>query len=297
MVLLSLIASAVFGIHSHAYVDDELNKLIDDQIEANEKLLCYSTDEYQKTLDYLRSLKEVAMTENAAREISDNVSKNCDGAAERFGKVLTVMKASGLSDRTSLAFAMDFSSRSDETMNNFVEIFTKSFLAEFFDFDYKKALGVALEMSRDYHGDPIRLREDYIALVKFCADNKELDLPMQVCSEYSLRLARLSQHFADGIHGPFLELYKVLRSNESLNLNVQSALEVAYKVLQSGPRAPENFITALKYATDKKGLDTTQGEAMEFALKMASRSHLGELPPIYSPIRIERGLANVADPK
>ncbi len=293
MVLLKILPALLLSISAQAYVDDELDFLLNKQAEQNEKRLCNSTQEYQKSLDYLRKSKLLTLTETTARAVADKISQNCDGASERFAKVLTAMKTTGLSDRTALAFALDFSSLSDKLQDNFVEIFTKTFLAEFFDYDYKKAVAVALELSRDYQGDAVQVREDFLALVKFCKDSKELDLPVQLCADYSIKIARLSQYYSKGIQAPFKKLFAALREHPTMSLNVKSSMDVSYRVLQAGPRAPENFLAALKYATEKDGLDASEGDAMAFALKMASRSHLGAAPPVYSPIQIERGLANV----
>lgn len=256
-------------------------------LEKLEKELCFSTREYKRVLGFLRQNRVMVLNERVARQVADKVSEGCDGAAERFEKTLILMKTVGLSDRKSLELGLEFSMRDPEVQQNFLEIFNRSFLSEFFDHDYETALNLAYELSKDYKGDPVNVRRDFIALARFCRDGAKLDLPNKLCGELAVKLARLSQFYPEGVTGPFFSLYNNLRNKEQFAFNIKSALDVSYNVLKAGPRAEQNFMEAYEYAIDQQGLGVTKDNAIQFALQMAQRSHRGEEPPVI-PAEIEK---------
>jgi hypothetical protein len=248
--------------------------------EEFDRTLCHSTQEYINTLKFMRNTQVILVNENTARLISDKVSKACDGGAERFGKVLTLLKTVGLSDTRALEIALDFSSRPLEVQKNFIEIFTKSFLGEFFDYDYRTAASLAFELSKDYRGDPVQVREDFIELVRFCKADDKLDLPARLCAEYSIKLARLTQFHPNGVRSSFYKLYERFRDDRTFAMDIRNSLELSYNILKFGPRAADNFFTAYDFAVSEAGLNLTQGASIEFSLRMASRSFKGNEPPL-----------------
>lgn len=252
-------------------------------VQQQAKSLCNSTDEYIKTLKFLRSTKEIILPERTSRLTAERVSKGCDGAAERFEKILLLMKASGLSDPKSLEIALKFAGYSRDVQKNFSEIFSRAFLSEFFDYDYALAVGLALELSRDYKGEPAQVRDDFIYLAQLCKDSKTLDLASKPCAEYAVKVAKLSQIYPEGIRGPFAEFYKKMREDRDFGFDVRTALEITYKVLRNGPRAPDNFMKAYAYAMKEDGLALPRMQALEFAVKMANRSFIGKEPPVIPP--------------
>lgn len=245
-----------------------------------ERTLCHSTKEYVETLKFLRATRVIIVTENTARMIADRVSRACDGATERFSKILALLKGVGLSDRKSVEMALDFSSRPLDVQKNFLEIFTKSFLTEFFDHDYAMAVALAYELSKDYKGDPAQVREDFLELVRFCKDDKKLDLPTRLCAEYTIKLARLTQFHPKGVRASFYKLYERLRDDRTFAMDIRGALELSYNILKFGPRATDNFFIGYDFAVAKDGLDMSHASAVEFGLRMAGRSYLGVEPPL-----------------
>jgi len=273
--VLAMIGSVAFASGEDLEVDEH-----EVAVKEQAKSLCYSTNEYIHVLKFLRETKDLAFPERTSRLIAEKVSRGCDGSASRFEKVLMLLRKVGLSDAKALAMALDFSSQTPDVQKNFTEIFTKSYLSEFFDYDYPAAARLAYELSRDYQGDPVQVREDFIELVRYCKDKKTLDLPNRLCAELTIKLAHLSQYFPDGIRGPFHKLFTDLREKKEFMLDMRTALDVSYNVLKNGPSAPENFYSAYKFATDKDGLDMSQRQAMAFAIKMADRSFVGgDHPP------------------
>jgi hypothetical protein len=244
-----------------------------------EKKLCSSTEEFIKALKFLRETKEFKFHEDEARGVALKVSAGCSGAAERFAQILILIRTTGFSEKKSLEMALQFAASSEDVQKNFLEIFSKSFLKEFFDYESTKALNVAYELSRDYKGDAARAREDYIALAKFCKGNDKLGLPMAFCSEYVVQVVKLSQYYQDGVVEPFMDLFKKLRSDKQYGLDMKLSLEVAYNILKSGPKSPENFHKAFSFAVEDLRLD--KRKSIEFALLLADRSFIGgKEPPV-----------------
>jgi hypothetical protein len=276
---LLLIAAAAPAAMAALSQDGEMPDPRDQLAREQAKSLCRSTDEYIKTLTFLRSTKDIIVPEASARLVAEKVSRGCDGAADRFIKILRLMKTTGLSDPKALEIGLRFSSYSPDVQKNFSEIFSRAFLAEFFDYDYALAVGLALELSRDYRGDPAQVRDDFIELTRFCKDGKNLDLPGRICAEYAIKLARLSELYPHGVRRPFLDLYKRLREDRDFGMDVKTALEISYKVLKNGPRAEDNFMSGYAFAMKETGLGLGRHESLQFALKMAARSYQGEEPP------------------
>ncbi len=289
----------IFASSAGADQDDLSDARLKKQREAiaeQAKSLCNSTQEFTQTLKFLRETEVMTIPENTARMISEKVSRGCDGAADRFAQVLTLLKTSGLSDRKTLEMSLEFSAQSPEIQKSFSEIFTHAFLGEFFDYDYALAARLAYELSRDYQGNPAQVRDDFIEIVHFCKEGKSLDLPTRLCAEFTVKLARLSQLYPEGVRQPFYKLFKELRNKPDFGLDMKTSLEVSYNILKNGPRAPENFYSAYKYALHKDGLALSQREALTFALKMAARSYKGEEPPVFPILDPEPKVSHASNP-
>ena len=245
-----------------------------------EAKLCSSTKEYMETMQFLRTTQVIIFQEPTSRLIAEKVAKGCNGSALRFREMLTLLKGVGLSDAKSVETALEFSSQPPDIQKNFLEIFSKSFLSEFFDYEYPAAMRLAYELSKDYKGSAPRLREDFLSFVRFCKDTKNMDLPANLCAELAVKFARLSQFYPTGVREPFDKLYGELRKTGTFGLDMKAALDVAYNVLRHGPRAPDNFLLGVRYALSKKGLELDKQQALAFGIKMAERSFVGEAPPI-----------------
>lgn len=266
-------------------------------VDEQAKSLCHSTKEYIETLQWLRASRDFVLPEHTSRLIAKKVSRGCDGAAARFSQVLLTLKGVGVSDPGALAMALDFSSQSPDVQKNFTEIFTRAYLNEFFGYEYPQAVRIAIELSKDYKGEPAQVREDFIELVRYCKDGKTLDLPNNLCAEYVMKLAHLSQYFPDGVRGPFYKLFNQLRNDRKYHLDMKTAMEVSYNVLRNGPMGPENFYSGFDFATKKDGLNMSLKPALAFAIQMADRSFVGnegdEHPPAIRPAKdVELGLQN-----
>ncbi len=277
MRLLALVILAIASVARADVYDQSVDQFAVERKVAKSKL-CESTDAYTKTLKFLRDTKDFHFNEEANRRISEQVSKGCTGSAERFSQVLVLLKTVGLSEKKSLEVALEFVFSSPDVQKNFIEVFSKSFLAEFFDYEFPKAMKLALDLSKDYEGDPAILRADFIALVKYCKEKKGLDLPLSQCASYAVLVAKLSQYHEKGIASEFIALYEQLRYRKDLTLDVKKAMEIAPRILQSGPKAKDNFFSAYEFAM--KDLEYDRPHALTFGLQLSDRSYIGEKPPI-----------------
>ncbi len=263
-------------------------------LQAQEDVLCWSTVEFKRALNFMRQNKFIVMNEVGSRQLAERVARGCNGASERFEKMLAMLKTIGLSDKKALEIALEFSGYDTEVQTNFLEIFNKAFLSEFFDYDYTSAARLAYELSKEFKGDPVQVREDFIELVRFCKDGKKLDLPLNFCAEFAVKVAKLSQYYEEGVRQPFYSFYTALRERKDLSLDMKTALDISYNVLKAGPRAVKNFMEAFEFGLSDKGLMMTKDEALSFALRMARRSHVGDAPPVIPSKKVRPEAARAA---
>lgn len=244
--------------------------------------LCHPTEEFKEALNFMRVKKEeINPSEGRARLLAAEIAKGCDGAAKRFAKIYSVLKKSGVDIAKSIDVAMKFTQEDDETTENFFQIFKKTYLGEFLDFDYFSAIKLSYEISTQYKGNRKKAREDFMKILKYCMDKGEMNLPVKTCAELSVPLARLSQYYPDGIYNPFITLYTTLRNDKRFGVSVKVALSILLDILPYGPTAPKNFTDSYDYALDKKGLGVDGREALQFAIAMSHRSAKKLPPPIY----------------
>jgi hypothetical protein len=248
--------------------------------------LCHSTKEFKEALNFFRVKKsEINPSEGRARLLAAEIAKGCDGAAMRFAKTYTLLKKSGVDIGKCIDTAIRFSKEDDETVENFFELFHKTYLSEFFDFDYYSALQISYEISSQYKGNRKQSREDFVNVLNYCNKKDEMNLPMKTCAEVSLAMARLSQHYPDGVFKPFVDLFTTLKNDKRFGVSIRVALSILLDVLPNGPTAPQNFLDAFDYALSTAGLGVDGREALQFALSMSIRSARVLPPPIYIPQR------------
>ena len=240
--------------------------------------LCHSTAEYQAALKYLRGKTELGINETTMRSAADGVSKACDGAAKNFQLVLDHLYGMGVQVGRAIEMAVAVTQASPLAAENFVSILKHAYLREYFDYDFTRALQLAYEFALDAGQPPPQLKADFEQMVEFCLSQKALDLPIQVCAELGIEVAKQSAYFAEGVFPSYRRLYEELRTSP-YNLPLNQALSVALQIIRFGPRAPENFTQAYQLArNEEEGLRAQPPEALRFALAMAERS-VTSLPP------------------
>ena len=240
---------------------------------------CRSAQEYIKTLEFLR--KQKTIPEKEARQVARIVSKGCDESAERFARAYLTMQKSGVSLQKSVDVGLAMVREDPLTVKNFYEIFSKMYLNEYFDVNFRASFEIALELSKNFQGDLDVARKDFNDFSNFCLDQKKVGLSVNQCAQLAVRFARLSQFYPKGIYADFQEIYKLLRDDKRFGLPLVQAINSAEKILRNGPAAKINFLQAYNYATSKEGLDLSGKDALEFALGLAKDSYVGEGPPVF----------------
>ena len=233
---------------------------------------CLSTREYITTLEYLRDHKDFSLTESQAREIADKVSTGCSNASKRFVNVTEILSKAGLPSNKAISTGIKFANKDDDAAEAFLTVFKGSFNEQLLDLDMGMALQTALELADTFKGNRKSAVKDFNLLIDFCLSKKNLDLPLTKCASISTRVIKSGEEFDYKVGESFIDLFNYLSKPNKPNLPTYQALEVSEQVVKYGPEAKGNFMRSYEYAVDKKGLDLTVKEAIDFGKLMASRS-------------------------
>ena len=254
--------------------DSEKEKLVSEYIVKNHKLYktCESTKEFQEAYEFLLKDQELQLNQVQCAKKSVEIAKGCSGAAKRFKDLFTLLKKTGVDLGKSFEISLLFSQMSSERAESFKEIFQKAFLENYLNLDFLSAFKLTLEMSRDYAGDPIVLKNDFVKFVKFCTTDTEMSLNYKNCAELVVRMTKLTPLFKMGVYGEFESLYQYLRKTKRIGMSIKETLETIPKILEYGPRAPENFKTSMSYTLDKGRLQLSETQALKLALVLANLS-------------------------
>lgn len=233
---------------------------------------CTSTREYIATLEFLRAHQELAVAEPDARKIADQVVNGCTGSAKRFIRVTQMLLRSGVGGVDAAKTGIEFSAKSDQEAETFIEVFQKAFLTEYMDLDLASALKMARSLTTEFEGDTLKVRDDFQRILEFCTSSKSLDLPRPQCGAFAVRIAKRGQGFGGSVAPSFLEAYEFLKSEKGPGLATGTALKLAEELIGASPDAAQSFIQGYKYAVSPKGLGLPDREALNFAQQMATRS-------------------------
>jgi len=245
---------------------------------------CDPIKEYKEAIKFFRIEKgDINPSEARSRRLAFEISKGCFGATKRFIKVFLLLKKSGVDHSRAIDYGIEYAKSDDETVENFFELFKKTYLGEYFDLDYTSALRISFELSKLYKGNRKQAREDFLEISKFCMKKEGINLPISKCAEISVAMTRLSQYYPDGVRNDFFKLYKSLREDRRFGVSVLTAIRIIYEVLPYGPTAPKTFLNSYEFAIDPSGLASGGMAAVKFAVQMTKRSVKNWPPPIYTP--------------
>jgi len=245
---------------------------------------CDPIIEYKEALQFFRKEKgDINPSEARARSLAFEISKGCLGGAKRFIKVCLLLKRSGVDHSRAIEYAVEFAKSDDETVENFFELFKKTYLGEYFDLDYTTALKISFELSKLFKGNRKQARLDFLEISQFCTSKDGMNLPVSKCAEISVIMTRLSQYYPDGIRSDFLKLYKALREDRRFGVSILTAVRIMNEVLPYGPTAPQTFLKSYEFAIDPSGLASGGMSAVKFAVQMAKGAVKKWPPPIYTP--------------
>ncbi len=231
---------------------------------------CSSAKEFITTKEFLTDRKELGLSEKEIIETAKAVAKGCTGAAERFSKSFSVLMKTESGPRGSLKIATQLAQKSEAYTKAYLEIFKKSYLAEYLDLDYKTAQDMAQSLSVDFKGDPDIASEDFMEIVKFCTGEKFLALSKPRCGLIAGRIVKKTENFGRHMATSFIDLFQFIVSEKGPTPDLLMALDIAEKIIAHGPEAPQNFKTAYRYAINEEGLAYTAKDSLKFA------SELGE---------------------
>lgn len=240
--------------------------------EAEKRKPCESFKEFQSAYESLIKDGDLALGEEKAARLSLQISKGCNGSANRFFKAYEMMKKTGVALTKAVEVGLDFAVLDDERLKNFNEVFAKMYLESVLDFDFATAYKVSFQLSRDYEGKAQDVREDFIKLVKFCTNNDKAALPLRQCAELALKIVDHTPKFPGGLYDSFEKFYTFLRSDKRMGLSVLDSLNLVPKVFAYGPKAPENFQSAIEYALSSSKISIDHTNAMNLAMRLAKQS-------------------------
>lgn len=267
--LIGVIIAILFsGKISYSVPDDGLlyDKLTDPRF-------CDTADEFKNTYTFLIKQNDLRFTEPQAVKGALKVAKNCTGAYERFSQVFRVLQKSGVDMKKTFDVALEYSGFDNERAKNFYVLFQKLFLENYLDLDFTTAYRISHELSKDYKGDPAKLRDDFVKIVKYCTDEKEFSLGKQLCLDLALRLTKYTELYPTGLYGEFRKFMTYIQTNKRLGFNLREALNLSVRVLSKGPKAARNFRQTIDFALDKgEKLNLPELQAFQLALIISDYS-------------------------
>lgn len=231
---------------------------------------CPTTVEYVTTLEFLRAKGTQWIPEETARQVARKVVTGCGGASKRFIRVTQVLSKAGLTPGDAIDTGIEFSGKTDAEAEAFVSVFQKAFLSEYLDLDLNSALRMARSLSIEFNGDVLKVRDDFEALLEYCINGKQFELPVPTCGTLAARIAKLGEDYSGGTAAPFIKAVEFLKSNKGPGLATGDALKLAEELIRLGYSAVDNFTIGFKYAYAKSGLSYNRNQALVFAKDMAS---------------------------
>lgn len=241
---------------------------------------CNSSKEFQSAYEFLKQDKDLELNDLALIRTAIVIAKGCDDAFLRFKKSYLSMKKSGVDIRKSLEIGISFSELSNQQTENFYVIFQKSFLENYFDFDFLTAYHLSLKLSTASPDYIYKIREDFVEFVNFCLDQKQVGLPIKECGKITEKVIDYSQYFKeDGVFKSFRSIYDFLKTHQRIGLSTRDAVNVALNVIKFGPTAVSNFKETFTYSIEKIKSPITENQALQLSQEISELS-IKMIPPV-----------------
>lgn len=239
---------------------------------VNDPRFCESAVEFKKSFEFFNKDKELEFTQPQAIKASIDISKNCTGAFERFSKVYLLLKKSGVDLAKAFEVSLEYSSFDEERAKNFFVLFQKLFLENHLNLDFTTAYRLSNELSKDYKGDPIKLRDDFVRIVDFCEAEKEMALDKKTCAELALTLTKYTELFPNGTYEDFQATVRYVQTHKRLGFNIKETLKLVVRLISKGPKASTNFRKIMSYALESEELKLNELQAYQLAVLIADLS-------------------------
>jgi hypothetical protein len=250
--------------------------------EVPNKYICASSKEYLTIIRYFDSHKDLLQTSAQAKEIADEISKGCNGAADRFVRVFETLTKVELSGNTSRNVGVLLSNKPDKMVDNFLTIFRVAYVESELNLTASKALEIARKLSFDFPGHFEIAKSSFLKLLGFCkTENLNISLPQ--CSEFMADVVLESAPVGVDVFATFTESFRYIRNHKDLKISVPKILLHSKTIASYGPRALENFTEFFEFATSEKGLGERNDKALEKALEIARRTE-DRRPPQAPPV-------------
>jgi hypothetical protein len=266
--LLIIILSLISPFLSWAAPDDGLlyDKLTDPRF-------CNSADEFKNSYQFLVKQNELNFTEPQAVKGALQIAKHCTGAFDRFQQVFRVLQKSGVDIKKTFEVALEYSSFENDRAKNFYVLFQKLFLENFLDLDFTTAYKISHELSKDYKGEPTKLRDDFVKIVTYCTNEKDFSLGKKLCLQLAMALTKYTELFPNGVFADFKSFVAYIQDNKRLGFSLKETLNLAIRVMSKGPKAPKNFKKTIDFALDKsENLNLAELQAFQLALMISDLS-------------------------
>jgi hypothetical protein len=213
---------------------------------------CERFSSFKETYEFIEVDQDLNLSPSTSMQIAMEVSKGCEGASQRFQKVFKLLKKVGVDYKKSIELALQFAYLDDSRTENFVQIFSKTYLENYFNFDFKNSFEITFNLSKELKDQPEVVRNDFIKLTQFCMKTRELALPVPVCAKMILELVASAPYYPQGIYPYFEDTFYF--SKVDLKMNLTDSLKTTLKILKQGPKAFENFKNTHNYLTQKINL-------------------------------------------
>ena len=234
---------------------------------------CNSADEFKNSYQFLVKQSDLNFTEPQAIKGALKIAKNCTGAFERFSQVFRVLQKSGVDLKKTFDVALEYATFDSERAKNFYILFQKLFLENFLDLDFTTAYRISHELSKDYKGEPTKLRDDFVKIVNFCTNQKEFSLNKKLCLDLAMHLTKYTELFPNGVFEDFKSFINYVQNHKRLGLSLKENINLAVRVMSKGPKAAKNFKQTIDFALDKgQSLNLPELQAFQLALIVSDMS-------------------------
>lgn len=237
---------------------------------------CESFDAFKETYEFLEQDQELYLAPRTSIQIALEVSRGCKDAGKRFKNVFNLLKKTGVDYKKSVELAMQFAILDNQRTENFIEIFQKTYLDNYFNFDFTTSFQITYELSKELKDHPQHVRNDFIKLTQFCMKAKDLTLTVAACARMVLQLIKVSNHYPSGIYKSFEEAFYF--SKVELKMGLSDSLKTTLKILENGPLGFENFKKTYEYVDKKFNFKKKQsiGLSHEVASHSLTKSNSAE---------------------
>jgi len=233
---------------------------------------CHSAKEYITTFNFLKQNDVMKLREDEIVKVANKVSDGCQFAAKRFIRIFRTLTKSGLEGSNALNLASEFALKSNEHTSTFLTLFSESFLEKYLDLNIKDAVNISKKLSLELSGDIQKIKKDFQKTVKFCLDERELNLNGIKCADIASKVVESGAKYNVEMADTFLSSLKYNTSKRGPNLVTYKAVNLSLELIKEGPLSYINFKHGFEFAKSKKNLDFSNQKAISFGKNLAKKS-------------------------